>query len=84
MKKVKAMFMGIAILAVIGGSFAFKAKHNYLSTLFYTTAATYVGKTAAIPATSQAQEATFGPYYYTIGEAGSYVTYTSTILEAAE
>jgi hypothetical protein len=36
MKKVKVMLAGIAILAVIGGTFAFKAKNTFGSTVYTT------------------------------------------------
>lgn len=36
MKKVKGMLAAIAVLAVIGGAFAFKAKSTYGALVFYT------------------------------------------------
>ena len=44
MKKLKLMLSGIAILAVIGGAFAFKAKNAFGSTIW--TSTTYVGTNA--------------------------------------
>jgi len=39
------MLAAIVILTVLGGVFAFKARHAFLADIYYTTAATYVGKT---------------------------------------
>ena len=42
MKKVKVMLASIAVLAVIGGTFAFKAKTNNYGRTIYTTFADHV------------------------------------------
>jgi len=40
MKRIKAMLAGIAVLAVVGGVFAFKAKSAFGTNLYYTTVST--------------------------------------------
>lgn len=74
MKKIKAMLAGIAILAVVGGVFAFKAKGAYGTNIFYTTAvATYIAtpsfeaKTATYTTVATTVVHTTSVYYTTGG-----------------
>jgi len=64
MKKVKLMLAGIAILTLVAGTFAFKAKKAFLCNLYYTTATTYVGKSCCIPATTTTEVQFVTSYYY--------------------
>ena len=64
MKRIKAMLAGIAVLAVVGGVFAFKAKSAFGTNLYYTTANTFRVTTvieAPNASTSVVQSAAF-PY----------------------
>jgi len=86
MKKVKGMLAGIAVLAVIGGAFAFKAKAEFGSTVFTTVgtavptsgACTIVNTTFTVQTTAIPSHA---PVYYTLVQGkGCFTTleYTTT------
>ena len=72
MKKVKVMLAGIAILAVLGGTFAFKAKNAFGSVIFTTTTTNFAGTAGACGvqlnnSTVQLDPITgVNPIYYTI------------------
>jgi hypothetical protein len=53
MKKAKIMFASIAVLAVVGGSLAFKA-HSYFNNVIYTTAVFNADATVTVHATTAA------------------------------
>jgi len=82
MKKVRIMLASIAILAVIGGSLAFKAKKAFNSPIFYTTAPTTVGVNASIQAALGEPGFSFvgKTYYYTVGVTSTSVFPTSTYI----
>jgi len=81
MKKIKAMLAGIAILAVVGGVFAFKAKSAFGTNVYYTTSTLAKGcystidnftTAAALPVATTLQFRTYTtPVYYSFA-------YTST------
>ena len=80
MKRIKAMLAGIAVLAVVGSVFAFKAKSAFGQNIFYTTTNTYKAVTPVEK---------FGVSYTTMAPAPTltvlttsvyYTTATSTIL----
>jgi len=58
------MFVGIAVLAVVGGVFAFKAKRAFGRNLFYTTANTFLVSTViqAINASTTTKQSADFPY----------------------
>ena len=72
MKKLKLMLSGIAILAVIGGAFAFKAKNAFSATIW--TSTTFAGTNACsvqndrITYTSTTESSP--EVYYTVNAAG--------------
>jgi len=71
MKKVKLMLASIAVIAVIGGAFAFKAKNAFSTNVYYTTKTTTAGGVSAniradLPGDLGAYATS---YYYSITEA---------------
>jgi len=83
MKKVKAMLAGIAVLAVVGGAFAFKAKNAFSANVFYTTAATYVGVSPSISG-SKTTGTGVGKFYYTTAADATTAFPTSTTITSPE
>jgi hypothetical protein len=82
MKKVKAMLAGIAVVAVIGGVFAFKAKSAFGTNIWYTTKATFVGAACDIPLSNSTAVAPtpvqVGYYYTTVADLDPCVHVTGT------
>jgi hypothetical protein len=87
MKKVRAMLAVIAVLAVVGGAFAFKAKNAFTATVYYTTYTTSFKTTANLPFVSTVSPALAlfpTSYYFTITNAAttsasSSKTYVTTV-----
>jgi hypothetical protein len=81
MKKVKIMLASTAILAVVAGAFAFKAKQAFSFDIYTTNAATYVAKQCTLTAVSTASvDPHFASTYYTLepGACLSFRTYYTT------
>lgn len=77
MKKIKVMLASIAILAIVAGTFAFKAKQAFTSSIFTTTATTFVGKNCPLVAFSTTQTApNLGRTFYSTIQGGQCVTST--------
>jgi len=84
MKKVKAMLSGIAVIAIVAGFFAFKAKQAFSTTLEYTTTSVNGTYSCNLPATSTGvghASIAVTSYFYTLGstpaECSTHKTYIS-------
>jgi hypothetical protein len=69
MKKVKTMLVFIAILAFVGGVFAFKAKTAFIASIYYTTYTTSYRTGCNLPAlsvTTTTRALFITSYYYTV------------------
>jgi hypothetical protein len=84
MKKVKGMLAGIAVLAVVGGAFAFKAKSTYNSQVFYTFTTAHTTSCAALAQnfTTTTGAGALTEVYYTIALTSAPCITTAAFLSA--